>query len=66
MHVMFPCGTKDLNDGEVNLWITLLSVFSMNLLKLIKLAMDILNSGCTTEVILLVANLVQGLFRMHV
>jgi hypothetical protein len=36
---MFPCGTKDLNAGEVNWWITLLSVFSM--LKLIKLAMDI-------------------------
>jgi len=63
---MFPCGTKDLNAGEVNLWITLLSVFSMNVLKLIKLAMDILNFRCTTEVILLVANLVQGLFRMYV
>jgi len=66
MHVMFPCGKKELNAGEVNLWITLLSVFSMNMLKLIKLAMDILNFRCTTEVILLVANLVQGLFRMHV
>lgn len=35
---------------------------SHNVLKFIKLAMDILNSRSTTEV----ANLVQGLFRMHV
>jgi hypothetical protein len=43
---MFPRGAKDLNAGEVNWCITLLSVFSM--LKLIKLAMDILNSRCTS------------------
>jgi hypothetical protein len=55
---MFPCGTKDLNAGEVNLWITLLSVFSINVPKLIKLAMDVLNSRCTTA---LSGNLVQGL-----